>query len=139
MEKVMHYVGVAELRTEKEALEIRLKEDAGGLLTRFRLSAGQEVRVQISDERVEIRPWRTTDDIQEGLQTASVQMKEVSRDLRILRSHLPEDKRESDTVEASLEENLGAAIDCLLVDLLDPAVTRLENASRITTDEIRRS
>jgi hypothetical protein len=139
MEKVMQYDGVAELRSDNDSLEIRLAGDVSGLLTRFRFSEGQEVRIRISDERLEIRPRRTTDDIQEGLQTASVQVKEVSHDLRTLRSHLPEDQGDADTAASSLEEHLGAAIDCLLVDLLDPAVARLENAARITPEEIRSS
>lgn len=138
MEEIMRYEGLAQLRSEGGSLEIRLDENIGGLLTRFHFTEGQEVRVRISDEKLEIRPRKRADDIQAGLHTASVLMKVVGHDLRTLRSQLPDEPLPEDPA-SFLEEHLGVAIDCLLVDLLDPAVTRLTNAAHLTAADLRTS
>jgi antitoxin component of MazEF toxin-antitoxin module len=134
----MLYEGSAQLRTDNESLQVRLEGDAARLLTRFHFSEGQEVRVRISEERLEIRPQRETDDIQAGLGETALRVQEVRRTLRTLRSHLPEDSPETDAAPPTLEDHLGGAIDCLLTDHLDPAVVQLEEAAQITPEEVQR-
>jgi hypothetical protein len=134
----MLYEGSAQLRTDSQSLHVRLEGDAARLLSRFHFSEGQEVRVRISDERLEIRPQRETDDIQAGLGNMATHLQGMGRTLRTLRSHLPEESPETETAPPTLEGHLSGAIECVLADHVDPAVEQLEEASRMTPEEIQR-
>ena len=134
----MLYEGSAQLRTDSQSLQVRLEGDAARLLSRFHFSEGQEVRVRISDERLEIRPQRETDDIQAGLGDMAAHLQEMGRTLRTLRTHLPEESPDTETAPPTLEVHLSGTIECVLTDHMEPAVEQLEEASRITPEEIQR-
>lgn len=134
----MLYEGSAQLRTDSQSLQVRLEGDAALLLSRFHFSEGQEVRVRISDERLEIRPQRETDDIQAGLGDMATHLQGLGQTLRTLRSHLPKESPEAEAAPPTLEEHLSGAIECVMTDHVEPAVEQLEEASRITPEEIQR-
>jgi virulence-associated protein VagC len=134
----MLYEGSAQLRTDSQSLQIRLEGDAARLLSRFHFSEGQEVRIRISDERLEIRPQRETDDIRASLGDMATHLQGIGRTLRTLRSHLPEESPETEEAPPTLEDQLSGAIECVLTDRVDPAVAQLEEAARITPEEIQR-
>jgi antitoxin component of MazEF toxin-antitoxin module len=135
----MLYEGSAQLRTDNQSLQVRLEGDAARLLSRFHFSEGQEVRVRISDERLEIRPQRETDDIQAGLGGMAAHLQEIGHTLRTLRSHLPKESLETEaSAPPSLEDHLSGSIECVVTDHVEPAVEQLEEAARITPEEIQR-
>lgn len=134
----MLYEGSAQLRTDSQSLQVRLEGDAARLLSRFHFSEGQEVRIRISDERLEIRPQRETDDIQAGLGDMATHLQGMGHTLRTLRSHLPEESPETEAAPPTLEGHLSGAIECVLADHVEPAVEQLEEAARITPEEIQR-
>lgn len=138
-EQDMLYEGSAQLRTDSQSLQVRLEGDAARLLSRFHFSEGQEVRVRISDERLEIRPQRETDDIQASLGDMATHLKEMGHTLRTLRSHLPEESSpENEAAPPTLEDHLSGSIECVVTDHVAPAVEQLEEAARITPEEIQR-
>lgn len=122
-------VFVTRLRTGKRSLKLSglSRED----LERFRFGDGQEVRVSLTDERLEIRPRRDVGDVQDGLGDAALQMRRIERSLRTLRSHLPAGESQA------VESEIAVAIDCLLADEILPAIAHLESAAGLTPESLR--
>jgi hypothetical protein len=102
-----------------------------GDLERFRFGDGQEVRVRVTDERLEIRPRREVGDVQDGLGDLALQMRRIERHLRTSRSQLP------DSADPTLESEVAVAIDCLLTDYILPAIAHLESAAGLTPEALR--
>ena len=91
-----------------------------------------------SDERLEIRPRREVEDVQDGLGDLELQLRKLERSLRTLRSHLAEpDPRKGSEGSPSLESELAVAIDCLLADDIRPAIGHLESAARLTPESLQ--
>lgn len=129
---------VTRLQAGKRMLKLPLSGLTRKDLERFRLGDGQEVRVRLTDERLEIRPRRDVEDVQDGLGDLELQLRKLARSLRTLRSHLPEpETREGDAGSASLESDLAIAIDCLLADDIRPALEHLESAVRLTPESLQ--
>ena len=124
-------VFVTRLRTGKRSLKLPLPGLSREDLERFRFGDGQEVRVRLTDERLEIRPRTDAEDVQDGLGDAALQMRRIERRLRTLRSHLREPE------SPSLESELAVAIDCLLADEVLPAIAHLESAAGLTPEALR--
>jgi hypothetical protein len=124
-------VFVTRLRTGKRALKLPLPGLSREDLERFRFGDGQEVRVRLTDERLEIRPRRDVVDVQDGLGDAALRMRKIERSLRTLRSHLQEPE------SPSLESEIAVAIDCLLIDEILPAIAHLESAAGLTPETLR--
>lgn len=124
-------VFVTRLRTGKRSLKLPLSGLSREDLERFRFGDGQEVRVRLTDERLEIRPRRDVGDVQDGLGDAVLQMRRIERHLRTLRSHLREPE------SPSLESEIAVAIDCLLADEILPAIAHLESAAGLTPEALR--
>lgn len=55
------------MRADKRSLKLPLTGLSRKDLDRFRFGDGQEVRVRVTDERLEIRPRRDVGDVQDGL------------------------------------------------------------------------
>lgn len=109
-------------------------------LERFRFGDGQEVRVKVTDERLEIRPRRDLVDVQDGLGDAALQLRTIERRIRTLRSHLPEPQAgESAEGSPTVESEVAVAIDCLLKDELLPAIAQLETAAGLTPEALRKA
>ena len=124
-------VFVTRLRTGKRSLKLPLSGLSREDLERFRFGDGQEVRVSLTDERLEIRPRRDVEDVQNGLGDAALQMRRIERRLRTLRSHLQEPGSQA------LESEIAVAIDCLLADEILPAIAHLESAAGLAPESLR--
>jgi hypothetical protein len=122
---------VTRLWAGKRSLKLPLSGLSREDLERFRFEDGQEVRVRLTEERLEIRPRREVGDVQEGLGDAALQMRRIERSLRTLRSHLREPG------SPSLESEIAVAIDCLLADEILPAIAHLESAAGLTPEALR--
>ncbi|HWN42849.1 MAG TPA: hypothetical protein VNW71_11545 [Thermoanaerobaculia bacterium] len=131
-------VFVTRLRTGKRSLKLPLTGLSQADLERFRFEDGQEVRVRVTDERLEIRPRREVGDVQDGLGDLALKLRRIERHLRTLRSHL----REPGTGERAeeipaMESEVAVAIDCLLTDEILPAIAHLESAAGLTPEALR--
>jgi hypothetical protein len=124
-------VFVTRLQAGKRSLKLPLPGLSREDLERFRFEDGQEVRVRLTDERLEIRPRREVVDVQDGLGDAALQMRRIEKSLRTLRSHLREPE------SPSLESEIAVAIDCLLADEILPAIAHLESAAGLTPESLR--
>lgn len=124
-------VFVTRLRTGKRSLKLPLSGLSREDLERFRFGDGQEVRVRLTDERLEIRPRREVVDVQDGLGDLALKLRRIERSLRTLRSHLQEPSSQT------LESEIAAAIDCLLTDEILPAIKHLESAAGLTPEALR--
>src|SRR5262245_28869398 len=122
---------VTRLQAGKRMLKLPLPGLSREDLERFRFGDGQEVRVSLTDERLEIRPRRDVGDVQDGLGDAALQMRRIERCLRTLRSHLREPESQT------LESEIAVAIDCLLTDEILPAIAHLETAAGLTSESLR--
>lgn len=126
---------VTRLRTGKRSLQLLLDGITREDLERFHFADGQEVRVQLTDERLEIRLRRDVHDVQKGVGDYASQLRDMAGGLRTLRSHLPGFSGDSGPEElAGVEAEVAAAIECVLVDEIDPAAERLEAAARLSSD-----
>lgn len=126
---------VTRLRTGKRSLRLLLTGITREDLERFHFADGQEVRVRIVDDRLEIRPRRLVHDIQLGLGRLAAQFREMAGQLGGFRRQLPDLSGENGEVElTSVEAELAASIECVLIDDLAPAIARLESASRLSSD-----
>jgi hypothetical protein len=131
-------VFVTRLRTGKRSLKLPLSGLSREDLERFRFGDGQEVRVRLTDEKLEIRPRRDVVDVQDGLGDAALQMRRIESRLRTLRSHLQEPSTGNPAGESqSLESEIAVAIDCLLTDEILPAIAHLESAAGLTPEALR--
>lgn len=131
-------VFVTRLRTGKRSLKLPLSGLSREDLERFRFGDGQEVRVKLTDERLEIRPRRDVGDVQDGLGDAALQMRRIESRLRTLRSHLREPSTGNPGGESqALESEIAVAIDCLLADEILPAIAHLESAAGLTPESLR--
>ena len=124
-------VFVTRLRTGKRLLKLPLTGLSQADLERFRFEDGQEVRVKVTDERLEIRPRRDMDDVQDGLGDLALQLRRIERCLRTWRSHLGE------AGTPAVESEVAVAIDCLLADEILPAIAHLEAAAGLTPGALR--
>ncbi|HWM93598.1 MAG TPA: hypothetical protein VN493_22760 [Thermoanaerobaculia bacterium] len=131
-------VFVTRLRTGKRSLKLPLSGMSRKDLERFRFGDGQEVRVRVTDERLEIRPRRDVGDVQDGLGDLALQLRKLEMCLRTLRSHLSEPVTRNERQEIpTLESEVAVAIDCLLADEILPAIAHLETAAGLTPDALR--
>jgi hypothetical protein len=131
-------VFVTRLRTGKRSLKLPLPGLSRADLERFRFGDGQEVRVRLTDERLEIRPRRDVGDVQDGLGDLALQLRRIERGLRTLRSHLQEPGTRNRAGEIpALESEIAVAIDCLLTDEIRPAIAHLESAAGLTPEALR--
>lgn len=126
---------VTRLRTGKRSLQLLLDGITQADLERFHFADGQEVRVRVADEHLEIRPRREMDDIRHGLGNLAFQLRDMSGQLRTFLGHLAALSPASGTDDLdSAEAELSAAIECLLADEIAPAIARLEAAARLSPE-----
>lgn len=129
---------VTRLRAGKRSLKLPLPGLSRADLERFRFGDGQEVRVRLTDERLEIRPRTEVGDVQDGLGDLTLKLREIKRRLRTLRSHLQEPgSREQAGEISTVEAEVAVAIDCILTDEILPAIARLESAAGLTPEALR--
>ena len=126
---------VTRLRTGKRSLQLLLAGITTADLERFHFTDGQEVRVRITDERLEIRPRRDVHDVQKGLRDFAAQLRAMAGGLRTFRSHLPGLSAENGGEELEgVEAEVAAAIECVLTDEIDPAIARLDAAASLSPE-----
>lgn len=129
---------VTRLRAGKRTLKLPLSGLSREELERFRFGDGQEVRVKLTDERLEIRPRTELGDVQDGLGDLALKLRRIERGLRTLRSHLGEPGiRERAGEIPAMESEVAVAIDCLLADEILPAIAHLESAAGLTPEALR--
>jgi hypothetical protein len=95
-------------------------------LERFGFQPGQAVVVRFARNRVEIRPRGTPEAVRGRLKLAARDLRDLADQMKDLARELP-----SGADPESLEEEVIATVECLLVDNLEPAIRRLE-----TLDEL---
>lgn len=129
---------VTRLRAGKRSLKLPLSGLSRADLERFRFEDGQEVRVRLTDERLEIRPRTEVGDVQDGLGGLTLELREIKRRLLVLRSHLQEPgARERAGEISTVEAEVAVAIDCILADEILPAIAHLESAAGLTPEALR--
>jgi hypothetical protein len=129
---------VTRLRAGKRSLKLPLPGLSRADLERFRFGDGQEVRVRLTDERLEIRPRTEVGDVQDGLGDLTLELREIKRRLQTLRSHLRESgARELAGEISTVEAEVAVAIDCILTDEILPAIAHLESAAGLTPEAHR--
>lgn len=114
---------VSELASELQRLGTMLCLPVGDelALERFGFQSGQQVVVRFARGRVEIRPRGTPEAVQGRLKLAARDLRDLADQMRDLARELP-----GGDGSESLEEELVAMVECLLVDNLEPAIRRLE-------------
>jgi hypothetical protein len=121
---------VSELASELQRLGTMLCLPVGDelALERFGFQSGQQVVIRFARGRVEIRPRGTPEAVQGRLKLAARDLRDLADQMRDLARELPggPGRSEGGDGSESLEEELVAMVECLLVDNLEPAIRRLE-------------
>jgi hypothetical protein len=122
------------LEQEGASLRLPLGERLAMALERFGFRPGQKVLVRFGQQRLQVLPCNTTQEVRDHLALAAQALRQVEGGMReqLIRLPTPSDEQ-LENEETSLEGELQGLLECLLADNLVPAIDKLESADRLGT------
>lgn len=99
-------------------------------LERFGFRPGQKVLVRFGQQRLQVLPCNTTQEVRDDLALAARELRQLAGRMRELLIRLPtvsDEQLENETLEGELQ----GLLECLLADDVGPAIRKLESADQL--------